>query len=120
MVFLVQGNMGLPMTENLANWLSDNKLPPLTVWNRTQSKLPEAGDKFKHGQSPKQMAKELDIIFTSVGSDEAARAVFDELFEGARERVAEAKKDGKHLPNLVFVETSTVRSLLWVSCRIKC
>lgn len=96
------------MAENLAAFLADKSLAPLTLWNRTEAKLPEEGTKYKHAKSPKQMAKDLDIIFTSLGSDEAARSVYDELFEGARERVAEAKKDGKHPTNLVFVETSTL------------
>lgn len=96
------------MCENLANFLVEKSLAPLTVWNRTESKLPEEGTKYKHAKSPKQMAKDLDIIFTSLGSDDAARATYDQLFEGARERVAEAKKAGNHPANIVFVETSTV------------
>jgi len=100
--------MGLPMAENLGNWLAENQLPPLTVWNRTASKLPEAGTKYKHATSPAEMANSLDIIFTSLGSDQAARATYDQLFEGARERAAAAKKAGSKPSTLVFVETSTV------------
>lgn len=99
--------MGLPMAENLSNWLKENQLPPLTVWNRTPTKLPEASESLLHGESLHAMGKKLDIIFTSLGSDEAAQDVYDELFEGAQEAADEAKAKGEHPPARLFVDVST-------------
>lgn len=100
--------MGLPMAESLANWLSENKLPALTVWNRSEAKLPAKSDKIQHGESPEEMAKSLDIIFTSLGSDEAAIDIYGQLFEGAKTRAEKSKQEGGHIPSVILVETSTV------------
>lgn len=106
-----QGNMGLPMARNLAAYLETENLAPLHVQNRTPSKLPAESAQFKHVQSPKELAKTCDVVVTSLANDEAAKSVYKELFEGAKE-----KKDGR---GTIFVDTSTLYPLTcgeWALC----
>lgn len=91
--------MGSPMAQNLQKWLLENKLPALTVWTRTPSKLEE----FKqHGctiaDTVEEIAEKCDIVITSLANDKVAEEVYAKLF------AASAKTD-KHT---IFVETSTL------------
>ncbi|KAK4053548.1 hypothetical protein OIV83_001716 [Microbotryomycetes sp. JL201] len=95
-----QGNMGSLMSANLATWLRQNSCPPLLLWNRTASKLPAESDAIKHAKSAKELAEKCEIIFTSMANDEAARAVYADLFEGVKNKAQGAKT--------YFIETSTL------------
>lgn len=99
--------MGGPMADNLSVFLAANSLPALTLWNRTTSKLPPVSATIQHSPSLRQLAKDCDIVITSVSSDHAAREVYKELLEGAREKEAEKKAGGKS-GITVFCETSTL------------
>ncbi|BGP69263.1 hypothetical protein NBRC10513v2_002606 [Rhodotorula toruloides] len=101
--FIGMGNMGLPMARNLAAYLETESLAPLHVYNRTASKLPAESAQFKHVQSAKELARTCDVIVTSLAHDEAAKTVYKELFEGAKE-----KKDGR---GIIFIDTSTLYPL---------
>lgn len=89
--------MGLPMAHNLEKFLQSEGLPPLTLWNRSPSKLPPASKTLAHADSLKDLAKDCDVVLTSLAHDEAAREVYKELFEGAK------ASDGT-----IFVDTSTL------------
>jgi len=90
--------MGLPMAHNLEKFLHDEGLPPLTLWNRTASKLPPPSKTLAHAESLEDLAKQCDVVVTSLANDEAARKVYDELFKGAK-----ASPEGT-----IFVDTSTL------------
>jgi hypothetical protein len=95
--------MGFPMSSNLATWLHSNSLPPLTLWNRTASKLPPVSDSIKHASSLRELARTCDIVITSLANDDAAKEIYAELFEGAKDKAKEAEEK-----NTIFVETSTL------------
>ncbi|GAA5837134.1 hypothetical protein JCM11251_005263 [Rhodosporidiobolus azoricus] len=95
--------MGRPMAENLAAHLSKESLPALLVYNRTSSKLPEASSSLLHAKSLREVGEKADIVLSSLGSDEAAKAVYKDLFEAAKER--KKSQGGK---GTIFVDTSTL------------
>jgi 3-hydroxyisobutyrate dehydrogenase-like beta-hydroxyacid dehydrogenase len=103
--------MGALMASNLADWLHATHRPPLTLWNRTASKLPPASDKIVHAKSIKEMAN-LDIILTSLSSDEAVKDIYQQLLDGVREKEKAREGHGAHekgtYKSTIFVETSTV------------
>ncbi|KAI5475377.1 phosphogluconate dehydrogenase (decarboxylating) [Pseudohyphozyma bogoriensis] len=103
--FAGMGNMGAPMAENLAAWLKDNDLPALTVWNRTESKMPPESASLKHAKSLKDLALTCDFVITSFASDEVVVQAYEELFAGAKEKL---EKEGKGGSGTVFIETSTI------------
>lgn len=96
--------MGAPMAANLAEWLHQNSMPALTLWNRTASKLPAESESIAHAGSIKELAEKCDIIITSLANDDVANEVYEQLFEGVK-----AKKQGGG--NTIFVETSTLYPL---------
>ncbi|KAM0788608.1 hypothetical protein ACM66B_001728 [Microbotryomycetes sp. NB124-2] len=98
--FIGLGNMGALMSANLATWLRQNSCPALILWNRTSSKLPEESDSIKHAKSAQELAQKCEIIFTSMANDEAAKAVYADLFEGVKSKPKGAKT--------YLVETSTL------------
>ena len=81
--FVGLGAMGLPMARNLAKWRKEHvQAPtPVLVWNRTKAK---ADDLVKElgpalvvaAESLEQIAKECDVIFTNLSSDEVVRTVY--------------------------------------------
>ncbi|BGP14851.1 hypothetical protein JCM10213_002710 [Rhodosporidiobolus nylandii] len=95
--------MGHPMAVNLAKHLASESLPALLVHNRTASKLPEASSSLKHASSAAEIAKACDVVITSLANDEAAKAVFKELFDAAKE-----KKKAEGGKATIFVDTSTL------------
>ncbi|BGP46971.1 hypothetical protein JCM10450v2_002823 [Rhodotorula kratochvilovae] len=96
--FVGLGNMGAPMAHNLEKYLHEQGLPALTLYNRTASKLPPVSKTIAHAESPRELAKQCDVVVTSLANDDAARAVYKELFEGAKESAE----------GTVFVDTSTL------------
>jgi len=88
------GKMGTPMAKNVirAGY-------PLTVFNRTISKTEElAGQGAKVVDSPKSLAKDVDLIVSMVSDDKAMEAVSlgpEGIFEGAKS-------------GAIFIEMSTV------------
>lgn len=99
--------MGSPMAFNLATWLHEEGKPALTLWNRTASKLPPASEKIAHATSARELARTCDVVITSLANDEAAQAVYDELFEGAKDKKAARGEAGEERAT-IFVETSTL------------
>lgn len=80
--------MGLPMARNLATHRHGHPVgsPPLLVYNRTKAKsealLKELGaDKVKVAESAAEVARECDVIITSLASDAAVKAVYEEFKE---------------------------------------
>ncbi|GAA5861450.1 hypothetical protein JCM8547_006131 [Rhodosporidiobolus lusitaniae] len=101
--FIGTGNMGAPMAVNLAEHLAKESLPALLVFNRTTSKLPSASSSLVHASSVSEIGNKSDIVLTSLGNDDAAKAVYKDLFAAAKEKKA---KGGKKAT--IFVDTSTL------------
>lgn len=102
--FLGLGNMGSHMANNLADHLRQlqDPHPALQVYNRSQAKLPaESDDRFVRAQSPRELARQCDVVVTSLAHDEAAKEVYAELYAGARER-------GQAGHGTIFIDTSTL------------
>ncbi|GAA5986907.1 hypothetical protein JCM11641_006588 [Rhodosporidiobolus odoratus] len=95
--------MGRPMAENLAKFLALESLSPLLAYNRTTSKLPEASSSLTHAESAAEVAQKCDVVITSLSNDEAAKTVYKELFEAAKER-----KHKDKTAKTIFVDTSTL------------
>lgn len=96
------------MAHNLAIYFHENSLPPLILWNRTASKLPPQSESIQHAASVKDLCKECDIVLTSLANDEAALAIFSQLFEGAKEKVkGQNQVDGSfaHGNGTIFVRS---------------
>lgn len=76
--------MGYLMARNLASHRHShpNGSPPLLVYNRSKAKseklLNELGpQRIKIADSPGQLAKECDVILTSLATDEAVKSVYE-------------------------------------------
>ncbi|CEQ41398.1 SPOSA6832_03119 [Sporobolomyces salmonicolor] len=95
------------MAHNLAKWLHENSLPALSLYNRTASKLPPASATIKHAESPREMARTCDVVITSLANDDAAKAIYAELFEGAKDKKASSGEEGEEKAT-IFVDTSTL------------
>lgn len=95
------------MATNLSTWLHSNSYPALTLWNRTTSKLPATSSSIQHAANPEELAEKCDVIFTSFANDEAAKEVYEKLFEGVKSK----RGKGGEQRNTVFVETSTLYPL---------
>lgn len=74
------GSMGYPMAKNIANHSEHPNHHPLLIHNRSREKTfklkEELGDKVLVADSLEQIALDSDIIFTSLATDEAVRAVY--------------------------------------------
>ena len=79
--------MGYLMARNLANHhykttTEHQRQPePIYIYNRTRAKSEKllselGGDKVKIADSAIQLAKECDVIITSLGSDAAVRSIY--------------------------------------------
>ncbi|UZJ55108.1 hypothetical protein CBS101457_004428 [Exobasidium rhododendri] len=107
--FVGLGNMGLLMAINLANYLAENKMPALRVWNRTSSKSDQVVQESRDGEaavavgSLKEIANTCDIIFSSLANDAVVKEVVTELLTSVR-------KGSK----TVFVEMSTIYPTLTI------
>ncbi|EFY84792.1 NAD binding NADP oxidoreductase coenzyme F420-dependent, putative [Metarhizium acridum CQMa 102] len=76
--FLGLGRMGTPMALNLC------KNYPTTVWNRTASKYPTLADAgARIGDTPAQVAKQSDLVFTMLFDAPAIQSIFDDSFKRA-------------------------------------
>jgi len=95
------------MAFNLAKWLHENGKPALTLWNRTASKLPPTSQTIAHAESARELARTCDVVFTSLANDEAAEAIYTELFEGAKDKKADWGEGGEERAT-IFVDTSTL------------
>lgn len=95
------------MANNLAKYLHEQGKPALTLYNRTASKLPPASKTISHSPSPRELARTCDVVITSLSNDEAALAVYAELFEGAKDKKAERGEEGEERAT-IFIDTSTL------------
>ncbi|KAI5120225.1 hypothetical protein M0805_000039 [Coniferiporia weirii] len=100
------GAMGYFMARNLAKHRHSHPAGanPVLVYNRTRSKseklLAELGqDKIRIADGPAQLAKECDVVITSLASDAVVKSVYGEF--------KEALNGLNHDKSKVFVETST-------------
>lgn len=100
--FLGLGHMGAPMAENLRKHLAKHpdQHPPLLVFNRTHHKMPAPSDSVQQAKSARELAEQCDVVVTSLANDEAALAVYAELYEGAKIRGSQGK-------GTIFIDTST-------------
>ena len=80
--------MGYLMARNLANHAHTRWHPqgaePVYIYNRTRSKseqlLKELGDeKVKIADSAMQLARECDVVITSLGSDAAVKSIYGQF-----------------------------------------
>ncbi|GAA6034441.1 hypothetical protein JCM8097_002726 [Rhodosporidiobolus ruineniae] len=101
--FIGTGNMGRPMSLNLAKHLAEKNLPPLLVWNRTSSKLPAASSSLQHAKSVSDIGAQCDVVLTSLANDEVAQEIYADLFKAAKER---KKTNGGR--GTIFIDTSTL------------
>lgn len=94
--------MGAPMAENLRKHLAKHpdQHPPLLVFNRTHHKMPAPSDSVQQAKSARELAEQCDVVVTSLANDEAALAVYAELYEGAKIRGSQGK-------GTIFIDTST-------------
>jgi len=102
--FIGLGNMGTPMARNLNKWLVENNLAPLTLWNRTGSKI----DEFKSlgctsAATIEEIGEKCDVIFTSLANDEVAKEVYAKLFTSSEKRLSQHRGS-----QTIFIETSTL------------
>ncbi|THH11358.1 hypothetical protein EW145_g708 [Phellinidium pouzarii] len=100
------GAMGYPMARNLAKHRHSHPQgsSPILVYNRSRTKaenlLAELGqDRICIADSPEQLAKECDVIITSLASDAVVMSVYAQF--------KEALKEVNHDKPKIFVETST-------------
>lgn len=107
--------MGRWMALNLAKNVAAQGLPPLLVYNRTASKAETVRAEADEGtvqvaSDLKALARSCDVVFTSLSSDAAARAVYAELLAGEEERNGpkEQRSAGAGLKRVIFVDTSTL------------
>ncbi|KIJ54229.1 hypothetical protein M422DRAFT_25168 [Sphaerobolus stellatus SS14] len=98
------GAMGKMMARNLAN-SQRGDTPPVLLFNRTASKaqalVDELGErKVAVAAGLEQMAKECDIIFTCLPSDEVTKDVYTQF--------SQILKNSQHEKRKIFVEMSTI------------
>lgn len=86
--FVGLGAMGYPIAKNLATY--HHASPPLLVWNRSRARsdnlLAELGPRVRIADSLEQIALECDLIFTSLGSDEAVKEVYSTFYTALKVR----------------------------------
>jgi 3-hydroxyisobutyrate dehydrogenase-like beta-hydroxyacid dehydrogenase len=82
--FVGLGAMGFLIARNLAKYRASyvNGSPPLLVWNRSvdkSAKLVETlgSDKVRIANNPEQVARECDVIITSLGSDAVVKSIYE-------------------------------------------
>lgn len=78
--------MGYPMARNLTNHAHSHPhgSEPLYIYNRTRSKSEKllkelGGEKVRIADSAKQLARECDVVITSLGSDAAVKSIYAEF-----------------------------------------
>ena len=120
------GIMGRIMARNLA--LRPSTRPavslPLIVWNRSKDKADalaaELGEsKIVVAQTLEDVAKQCDVIITSLANDAAVSAVYKQMIEALKVRYSECivftvvllgrLQSYPPMKTKIFVETSTVR-----------
>lgn len=113
--FIGLGNMGSAMALNLAQALPtlDPPLPPLTVFNRTESKVDafatqakKAGAQYLVAKSLADVVQTCSIVFTSLTDDEAALAVYGELCKA--DDAGRGKGGDQSTLQTIWVDTSTI------------
>lgn len=115
--FIGLGNMGSAMALNMAKHLRDHHQPPLTIWNRSSDRVEKFQELAKKegltvqvGESLEEIGKSCDFIITSLGSDQAAVEVYEQLFKGqeAQHGKGDGIVPGGHGHSTIFVDTSTL------------
>lgn len=109
--FVGLGNMGKYMALNLAKYLSEKKLSPLRVWNRTSSKTidlikqskDDSGIEMIAVDTLKEIANTCNVIITSLANDAVVKEVYQEFLS-----TLEKEEGGERGRRVIFVETSTV------------
>ncbi|KAL2839604.1 3-hydroxyisobutyrate dehydrogenase [Aspergillus pseudoustus] len=98
------GSMGLAMALNLQKHLTSNTAPPLRIYNRTASRaqsLVENGSVQR--PSIPDLIADVDICFTSVSDDNAAKSIIGALLGNVSDAQQATNLQGK-----IIVDTSTV------------
>lgn len=77
------GAMGYPMAKNMATRPISHPAAasPILIWNRSRAKserlLKELGEhKIKIAESPEEVARECDMIFTNLANDTVVKDIF--------------------------------------------
>lgn len=80
--FVGLGAMGYPMAKNLATSQHPHTGPhPLLVWNRSRAKSEQlqqelGKDKIRIADTPEQVAKECDVVLTSLANDAIVKSIY--------------------------------------------
>lgn len=105
--FVGLGAMGFLIARNLAKYQASHVSgsPPLLVWNRSvdkSEKLVETvgSDKVRIANDPEQIARECDVIITSLSSDAVVKSIY--------EKFKSAIGNTSIVRHKIFVETSTI------------
>lgn len=84
--FVGLGAMGFLIARNLAKYQASHVSgsPPLLVWNRSvdkSEKLVETvgSDKVRIANDPEQIARECDVIITSLSSDAVVKSIYEKF-----------------------------------------
>ncbi|GLB35793.1 putative NAD-P-binding protein [Lyophyllum shimeji] len=82
--FVGLGAMGYLMAHNLANHRAS--VSPLLVWNRTIEKSEKllnalSKDKIRIARDLAQVARECDVIITSLANDDVVKSVYEQFLE---------------------------------------
>jgi 3-hydroxyisobutyrate dehydrogenase-like beta-hydroxyacid dehydrogenase len=89
--FVGLGNIGFAMAKNLAQNGPEHVkgLPPVKVWNRTQSKSEKllelvGADKASIAASPEEIALQCDIIVVNLSNDDVVRKIYTRFNEALK------------------------------------
>lgn len=120
MAWVGLGAMGKRMAVNLAKHLQEEGQPPLVVYNRGDERLNAFfayaekngldSSAYRVEKDLREIGKSVDIILTSLGSDEAVESVYAELFAGQENQSGKGDGlvPGGHGRTTIFVDTSTI------------
>lgn len=87
--FIGLGNMGMPISQNLASYAQKNSGPKVQVWNRTRSKIEsELKDSYcEIADSIEELVKRCDIVHTCLANDEVALSVYKSILSTGKQGI---------------------------------
>ena len=102
--YLGLGNMGSVLSVSIADYAKEYGLPPLVVWNRSETKFTAIKDSLNGGKYASCVAdvlKECDVVFSCLANDQAV----DDVYAQVVKELEASKKV------VVFVDQSTIKPI---------